>query len=117
MWWDVFKTSFKPNFNVIVAMLVIASLVGSSVAIALSVQHWRESFQQLQDLKEERKRLENDLQKSREEKLNEIEKIDRALEKKKEKKIDKKSISTVSLVTQAAANLGELNDVLDRFIY
>ncbi|HNH45303.1 MAG TPA: cell division protein FtsL [Agitococcus sp.] len=58
MWWDVFKTSFKPNFNVIVAMVVIASLVGSSVAIALSVQHWRESFQQLQDLKEEKKALE-----------------------------------------------------------
>jgi hypothetical protein len=77
--------------------------------------------QQLQELKEERKRLENDLEKSREEKLKEVEKIDRALEKKTEekieKKIDKKSISTVAVVTQAAANLGELHYMLDRFIY
>ena len=39
------------------------------------------------------------------------------MEKKRENKIDKKSVSTVAVVTQAAANLGELNDVLDRFIY
>lgn len=58
MWWDVFKTSFKPNFNALVAIAVIMTLVSSGLAIALSVQHWRESFQQLQDLKEEKKALE-----------------------------------------------------------
>lgn len=58
MWWDVLKTSFKPNFNALVAIAVIMTLVSSGLAIALSVQHWRESFQQLQDLKEEKKALE-----------------------------------------------------------
>jgi hypothetical protein len=39
------------------------------------------------------------------------------IEEKVEKKIDKKSISTVAVVTQAATSLGELHNVLDRFIY
>lgn len=58
MWWDVFKTSFKPNFNAIVAIAIIVALVSSALAVALSVQHWRDSFQELQKLKKEKQVLE-----------------------------------------------------------
>jgi hypothetical protein len=80
--------------------------------------------QQLQDLKEERKRLENDLEKSREEKLKEVEKIDRALEKKSvDKKENKGLTNNTSLlpglnnVSKVASKLADMQSVFDRFHY
>ena len=77
---------------------------------------------QLNELKLERERLEGDLKKSREDKLKEVEKIDRALEKKTDEKNNKKSPKTTSVaavggVVQVAAKLGELQWVLERFSY
>jgi hypothetical protein len=80
--------------------------------------------QQLQELKEERKRLENDLEKSREEKLKEVEKIDRALEKKSvDKKENKGLTNNTSLlpglnnVSKVASKLADMQSVFDRFHY
>ena len=75
--------------------------------------------QKLNDLKEERKRLEGDLERTRAEKLKELEKIDRALEKKADDKNNKKSDKTPSVVAavDAATKLGDLQRVLQRFSY
>ena len=79
--------------------------------------------QKLNDLKEERKRLEGDLERSRSEKLKEVEKIDRALEKKMEEKKEKSiptnktSVTVIENVSKAASKLGDLNWVMERFTY
>jgi hypothetical protein len=77
--------------------------------------------QRLNELKRERQHLEQGLEKTRAEKLRELEKIDRALEKKAQEKKDKKaenvSISPVATVTQVANKLGDLQWVVDRFTY
>ena len=77
--------------------------------------------QKLNDLKEERKRLEEDLERTRAEKLKEVEKIDRALEKKADDKMNKKSAKNPSAAVggavQVASKLGELQWVLQRFSY
>ena len=79
--------------------------------------------QKLNDLKEERKRLEGDLERSRSEKLKEVEKIDRALEKKLEEKKDKSiptnksSVTVIENVSKVASKLGDLNWVMERFTY
>ena len=80
--------------------------------------------QKLNDLKEERKRLEGDLERSRSEKLKEVEKIDRALEKKLDEKKENKSISTnkssvsvIENVSKAASTLVDFNWVMERFTY
>jgi len=80
--------------------------------------------QQLQELKEERKRLENDLEKSREQKIKEVEKIDRALEKKSvDKKENKGLTNNTSLlpglnnVSKVASKLADMQSVFDRFHY
>ena len=88
--------------------------------------------QKLQKLKEDRENVEQDLEKTRAQKLEELEKIDRALEEKKsEKKSDKKESSTVKktqqITTNAPTGLGkvaavakkaeELNLLIQRFTY
>ncbi len=88
--------------------------------------------QKLQKLKADRENVEQDLEKTRAQKLEELEKIDRALEEKKsEKKGDKKESSTVKKTQQIATNaptgLGkvaavakkaeELNLLIQRFTY
>jgi hypothetical protein len=88
--------------------------------------------QKLQKLKEDRENVEQDLEKTRAQKLEELEKIDRALdEKKSEKKADKKESSTVKKTQQIAVSsptgLGkvaavakkaeELNMLIQRFTY
>jgi hypothetical protein len=77
--------------------------------------------QRLKDLKRERQHLEQGLEKTRAEKLRELEKIDRALEKKAQEKKDKKSdnasISSVASITQVANKIGDLQWVVDRFTY
>jgi phage shock protein PspC (stress-responsive transcriptional regulator) len=88
--------------------------------------------QKLQKLKEDRENVEQDLEKTRAQKLEELEKIDRALEEKKsEKKADKKVSSTVKKTQQITTNvptgLGkvaavakkaeELNLLIQRFTY
>jgi phage shock protein PspC (stress-responsive transcriptional regulator) len=88
--------------------------------------------QKLQKLKEDRENVEQDLEKTRAQKLKELEKIDRALEEKKsEKKADKKVSSTVKKTQQITTNvptgLGkvaavakkaeELNLLIQRFTY
>jgi hypothetical protein len=80
--------------------------------------------QQLQELKEERKRLENDLEKSREQKLKELEKIDRALEKKAVDKKENKGLtnntsmlSGLNNVSKVASKLADMQSVFDRFQY
>ena len=57
MWRKVLTTSLKPNFDALIAAGVIVALVGSGLAVALSVHHWRESLQELQVLKQESKAL------------------------------------------------------------
>lgn len=57
MWRKVLTTSLKPNFDALIAVGVIVALVGSGLAVALSVHHWRESLQELQVLKQESKAL------------------------------------------------------------
>ncbi len=88
--------------------------------------------QKLQKLKSDRENVEQDLEKTRAQKLEELEKIDRALEEKKsEKKADKKESSTVKKTQQITNNaptgLGkvaavakkaeELNLLIQRFTY
>jgi phage shock protein PspC (stress-responsive transcriptional regulator) len=88
--------------------------------------------QKLQKLKEDRENIEQDLEKTRTQKMQELEKIDRALEEKKsEKKSDKKESSTVKktqqITTNAPTGLGkvaavakkaeELNLLIQRFTY
>lgn len=88
--------------------------------------------QKLQKLKADRENVEQDLEKTRAQKLEELEKIDRALEEKKsEKKVDKKESSTVKKTQQITNNaptgLGkvaavakkaeELNLLIQRFTY
>lgn len=77
--------------------------------------------QQLRELNEERKKIEEDLKLSREERLKEVEKIDRALEKKKdesnEKKKNKSTTNSVNAVVDVANNLGDLQWVVERFTY
>ncbi len=88
--------------------------------------------QKLQKLKEDRENIEQDLEKTRAQKMQELEKIDRALEEKKsEKKSDKKESSTVKktqqITTNAPTGLGkvaavakkaeELNLLIQRFTY
>ena len=79
---------------------------------------------QLNELKLARERLEGDLKKSREQKIKELEKIDRALEK---KTIDKKEnkgltnntslIPDLNKVNKVASKLAEMQSVFDRFHY
>jgi cell division protein FtsL len=57
MWRKVLTTSLKPNFDALIVIGVIVALVGSGLAVALSVHHWRESLQELQVLKQESKAL------------------------------------------------------------
>jgi hypothetical protein len=79
---------------------------------------------QLNELKLERERLEGDLKKSREQKLKELEKIDRALEKKSvDKKENKGLTNNTSLlpglnnVSKVASKLADMQSVFDRFHY
>ena len=79
---------------------------------------------QLNELKLERERLEGDLKKSREQKLKELEKIDRALEKKEvDKKENKGLTNNTSLlpglnnVSKVASKLADMQSVFDRFHY
>ena len=79
---------------------------------------------QLNELKLERERLEGDLKKSREQKLKELEKIDRALEKKAaDIKENKGSTNNTSLlpdlnkVNKVASKLADMQSVFDRFHY
>ena len=79
---------------------------------------------QLNELKLERERLEGDLKKSREQKIKELEKIDRALEKKSaDKKENKRLTNNTSLlpdlnkVNKVASKLAEMQTVFDRFHY
>jgi hypothetical protein len=79
---------------------------------------------QLNELKLERDRLEGDLKKSREQKLKELEKIDRALEKKSvDKKENKGLTNNTSLlpglnnVSKVASKLADMQSVFDRFHY
>ena len=79
---------------------------------------------QLNELKLERERLEGDLKKSREQKIKELEKIDRALEKKAaDMKENKGSTSNTSLlpdlnnVSKAASKIVDMQSVFDRFHY
>lgn len=88
--------------------------------------------QKLQKLKADRENVEQDLEKTRAQKLEELEKIDRALEEKKsEKKGDKKESTTIKKTQQITSNtstgLGkvaavakkaeELNLLIQRFTY
>ncbi len=88
--------------------------------------------QKLQKLKEDRENVEQDLEKTRAQKLEELEKIDRALEEKKsEKKAEKKESSTVKKTQQitvssptalgkvaaVAKKAEELNLLIQRFTY
>ena len=50
---QVLISSFKPSFDALIAAGVVVALVGSGLAVALSVHHWRESLQELQVLKQE----------------------------------------------------------------
>ena len=79
---------------------------------------------QLNELKLERDRLEGDLKKSREQKIKELEKIDRALEKKSvDKKGNKGLTNNTSLlpglnnVSKVASKLADMQSVFDRFHY
>lgn len=57
MWRTVLLRSIKINLDVLVTIAVIVALVGSALAVALSVHHWRETLQELQVLKQEAKAL------------------------------------------------------------
>lgn len=57
MWRTVLVRSIKLNLDVLVTIAVIVALVGSALAVALSVHHWRETLQELQVLKQEAKAL------------------------------------------------------------
>jgi len=79
---------------------------------------------QLNELKLERDRLEGDLKKSREQKLKELEKIDRALEKKAVDKKENKGLtnntsmlSGLNNVSKVASKLADMQSVFDRFQY
>ena len=79
---------------------------------------------QLNELKLARERLEGDLKKSREQKIKELENIDRALEKKTiDKKENKGLTNNTSLlpdlnkVNKVASKLAEMQSVFDRFHY
>ncbi len=58
MWSEVFKKSFHPSFNALLTIAVVVALVGSALAVALSVHHWRTALQELNTLQQERKELE-----------------------------------------------------------
>jgi phage shock protein PspC (stress-responsive transcriptional regulator) len=84
--------------------------------------------EKLQKLKEERLQLEQNLEKSKAEKLHELEKIDKALDKQKEKagkstedRKDKKVVvapaKEINTVTTAASKLADIHWVLERFSY
>lgn len=47
----------KVNLDILMAIAVVVALVGSALAIALSVHHWRETLQELNSLKQESKAL------------------------------------------------------------
>jgi phage shock protein PspC (stress-responsive transcriptional regulator) len=79
---------------------------------------------QLNELKLERERLEGDLKKSREQKIKELEKIDRALEKKSTDKKENKGLTNntsllpdLNKVNKVASKLAEMQSVFDRFHY
>ena len=79
---------------------------------------------QLNELKIERERLENDLKKSREQKLKELEKIERALEKKSADKKENKSLTNntsllpdINHVSKVTSKLGDMQWFVDRFNY
>lgn len=79
---------------------------------------------QLKSLKLERQRLENDLRKSREQKLKEIEKLDRALEQKVNDKKESKGITNntsmmqdLNKVSKIANKIGDMQWIVDRFHY
>jgi hypothetical protein len=79
---------------------------------------------QLNELKLERERLEGDLKKSREQKIKELEKIDRALEKKAADKKENKGLTNntsllpdLNKVNKVASKLAEMQSVFDRFHY
>ena len=77
----------------------------------------------LEELKREREQLENNLHKSREEKQQELDKIDRALKNKaNEKATDKinsevSKKSAMSQLPDAVSKLGDLHWVLEKFTY
>jgi cell division protein FtsL len=52
-----FQKSFHPSFNALLTIAVVVALVGSALAVALSVHHWRTALQELNTLKQERKAL------------------------------------------------------------
>jgi len=79
---------------------------------------------QLNELKLERERLEGDLKKSREQKIKELEKIDRALEKKSTDNKENKGLTNntsllpdLNKVNKVASKLAEMQSVFDRFHY
>jgi hypothetical protein len=79
---------------------------------------------QLNELKLERERLEGDLKKSREQKIKELEKIDRALEKKSADKKENKGLTNntsllpdLNKVNKVASKLADMQSVFDRFHY
>jgi phage shock protein PspC (stress-responsive transcriptional regulator) len=79
---------------------------------------------QLNELKLERDRLEGDLKKSREQKIKELEKIDRALEKKSVDKKENKGLTNntsllpdLNKVNKVASKLADMQSVFDRFHY
>ncbi len=79
---------------------------------------------QLNELKLERERLEGDLKKSREQKLKELEKIDKALEKKSPDKKENKGLTNntsllpdLNNVSKVSSKIGDMQWIIDRFNY
>lgn len=79
---------------------------------------------QLKALKLERERIEKDLQKSRDQKLKELEKLDRALEQKANDKKENKGVTNntsimpdLNKVSKVANKIGEMQWIVDRFNY
>lgn len=79
---------------------------------------------QLNELKLERERLEGDLKKTREQKIKELEKIDRALEKKAADKKENKGLTNntsllpdLNNVSKVASKIVDMQSVFDRFHY
>ena len=79
---------------------------------------------QLNDLKLERQRLEGDLKNSKEQKLKELDQIERALEKKAVDKKEKKGVTNntsllpeLNNISKAASKLVDMQSVFDRFHY
>lgn len=54
---DLLKKSFHPNFNAIIAIVIVVVLVGSAISVAFSVHHFRLAMQDLQQLRDQRNAL------------------------------------------------------------